>query len=572
MQSETISTVERLLLVIYGDQGSELLPQLVERIEHYRQQLAIAANPGSRWSERDTALITYGDQVSDPSPDVATLESFRQFVVDEHLDDAFSIVHVLPFCPYSSDDGFSVIDFRAVDERLGAWDDLQRLGEHVDLMYDLVLNHISQHSEWFQGFLRGDARYQNWFHAVDPSLDLSQVTRPRSHPLLTPFDTGQGERHIWTTFSDDQIDLNYAEPTLLLEMLDILLLYVARGARVIRLDAIAFLWKKIGTTCLHLEQTHAVVKLFRAVLDEVAPQAILLTETNVPHEENTSYFGAGDEAHMVYNFSLPPLLYDAYVNQDAVPLVSWMRELKAPPANATWFNFTASHDGIGVRPLEGLVDQQRFDRLVTATRERGGEVSMRTMPNGDLRPYELNITWRDAMRRPEGDDPWLVQRMLASQAFMLAFQGLPATYFHAVVGTPNDTQGMRESGHPRRINRRKFERGELDEMVREDPVSSRVFQQYRRMLQIRRAQPAFHPDGDQSMLDAGDNALAAFRRTCPQGKRTITVVANFSDEQKELPAGCDPSAIDLLTGSPVATLEPCQLVWLAQPDENDRNQ
>ena len=173
MQSETISTVERLLLVIYGDQGSELLPQLVERIEHYRQQLAIAANPGSRWSERDTALITYGDQVSDPSPDVATLESFRQFVVDEHLDDAFSIVHVLPFCPYSSDDGFSVIDFRAVDERLGAWDDLQRLGEHVDLMYDLVLNHISQHSEWFQGFLRGDARYQNWFHAVDPSLDLS---------------------------------------------------------------------------------------------------------------------------------------------------------------------------------------------------------------------------------------------------------------------------------------------------------------------------------------------------------------------------------------------------------------
>ena len=282
MPIEPAAAIEQHLRCLYGDRADQLVPAVIEIANRFSQPVPPRqASPSDRrWSERDIALITYGDQVSRPGE--PTLEVLREFLMDYELDQAFSIVHILPFCPFSSDDGFSVIDFRAVDKPLGDWSNLRQLGECVDLMYDLVLNHVSQHSRWFQGFLRGESEFANYFHVVDPSLDLSQVTRPRSHPLLTSFQTANGQKHIWTTFSDDQIDLNYAEPQVLLEMLDTLLTYVANGGRVIRLDAIAFLWKEIGTTCLHLEQTHAVVKLCRAVLDQVARDVILLTRDQCP--------------------------------------------------------------------------------------------------------------------------------------------------------------------------------------------------------------------------------------------------------------------------------------------------
>jgi sucrose phosphorylase len=562
---ESASRIEQRLQTIYGERSTEVLPSVIELAERYADRFPSA--PESLWTERDITLITYGDQVAEVDrPTLATLE---RFLARYQLDQAFSIVHILPFCPYSSDDGFSVIDFRQIDARLGDWPQLQQLAQRTDLMYDLVLNHVSQHSEWFQGYLRGDAIYDNWFHDVDPSLDLSLVTRPRSHPLLTPFQTANGERHIWTTFSDDQIDLNYSEPALLLEMLDILLMYVANGARVIRLDAIAFLWKEIGTTCLHLEQTHSVVKLFRDVLDAVAPHAILLTETNVPHAENVSYFGNGDEAHMVYNFSLPPLLFDAYLHGDATPLHTWLSGLDAPPDGTTWFNFTASHDGIGVRPLEGLVEGERFERIVEATRERGGRVSMRQMPSGDQRPYELNITWCDAMRTPGPNDPHHVRRVLASQAFMLALQGVPAVYFHSLVGTPNDTQGVEDSGHARRINRRKYDLDDLCELLTSDPEQSEIFEGYRKLLSLRKQQPAFHPDGNQRAIESGDAAIVAFERTSPDGQQRILVAANFAENPRDLSGDVVaelPGACDLIEGTTLdrdqVVLQPCQIMWL----------
>jgi len=121
--------------------------------------------------------------------------------------------------------------------------------------------------------------------------------------------------------------------------------------RIARLDAVAFLWKELGTNCLHLPETHELVKLFRDVCEIVAPRAIILTETNVPHAENVSYFGQGDEAHMVYQFSLPPLLLHAFITGNGQYLTHWASGLEPPPAGCTFFNFTASHDGVGVRPF-----------------------------------------------------------------------------------------------------------------------------------------------------------------------------------------------------------------------------
>jgi len=568
MVADTLAQrIGRQLQTIYSERADEVLPQVLQLTERYVDRFADRSVAEELWSERDVVLITYGDQVAEgEQPTLATLQ---RFLAEFELRDALPIVHLLPFCPYSSDDGFSVIDFRAIDERLGDWSQLRQLGEHCDLMYDLVLNHVSQHSDWFQGYLAGDSKYANWFHEIDPVEDLSQVTRPRSHPLLTPFQAAAGERHIWTTFSDDQVDLNYSEPAVLLEMLDILLTYVANGARIIRLDAIAFLWKEIGTTCLHLEQTHAVVKLFRAVLDAVAPDVILLTETNVPHAENVSYFGDGDEARMVYQFALPPLLFDACVNEDATPLKNWLSSLEPPGTGTTWFNFTASHDGIGVRPLEGIVEGERFERLVTATRERGGRVSMRQMPSGDLQPYELNITWSDAMRTPGESDPLHMRRMLASQAFMLGLQGVPAVYFHSLVGTPNDSEGADESGQARRINRRKFTLDELRSLLADDPEQSAIFAGYRQLLATRNVQSAFHPDASQRVLETRDPALLAFERFCPASGQRIVVAANFASTARTMQIAEwseNSKSRDLISGSEFTgqslTLAACQIVWL----------
>ena len=336
-----------------------------------------AVSPGPWWDERDAVLIAYGDHVN--SPGQRPLRALRDFLAQQGITPLFSLLHLLPFFPASSDDGFSVIDYRQVDPALGDWDDVQALGQSFDLVFDLVLNHVSQHSRWFQDYLQGREPYVRYFHEIEPSTDLSAVARPRSLPVLTEFSTARGPRHLWTTFSDDQVDLNFDEPRVLLELTEVLLDYVRRGARVVRLDAVAYVGKRVGTPCIHLPQAHAVVKFFRELLASVAPQVLLLTETNVPHAENVSYFGDGDEAHMVYQFSLPPLLLDAWLNEDAGPLVRWLADLAPAPTGTTFFNFAASHDGVGVRPLEGLVSSERFERLIR------GQHQHRWAPRGDDR-------------------------------------------------------------------------------------------------------------------------------------------------------------------------------------------
>ena len=397
------------------------------------------------WDQTDAVLITYGDQLRCNGE--APLETQRRFLLEHGLEGLLSTVHILPFFPYSSDDGFSVIDYRQVDPALGTWDDVASLGRSFGLMFDLVVNHCSQHSQWFRKYLAGEAPYTSYFIEVDPEEDVSLVTRPRSHPLLSPFETSRGTRHVWTTFSDDQIDLNFASPHILLEMIDVLLFYLQRGARIIRLDAIAYLWKELGTSCIHLPQTHEVVKLMRTVVEAAAPGTILLTETNVPHEENVSYYGQGDEAQMVYQFSLAPLLAEALQTGDATVLSRWLAGLKATPQGTTVFNFTASHDGIGVRPLEGIMPADRLERFIEAVRRRGGRVSMKRNTDGTESPYELNIAYFDAVADPDNPDPALhVRRFLAGQALMVSLQGIPGIYFHSLVGTPNNHEGVEGTG------------------------------------------------------------------------------------------------------------------------------
>ena len=537
-------------------------------------------------SERDTILITYGDQFREPGrPPLQTLHE----ILAQSLGSPVSGVHILPFFPYSSDDGFSVIDYAQVDPALGDWADIEQLGQDFRLMFDAVVNHISRQSAWFQRFVAGDPDYESWFIAVEPGTDLTDVVRPRVHPLLTPIETTAGEKLVWTTFSDDQIDLNYAHPQVLLRIIEILLFYVEMGAQLIRLDAIAYLWKTAGSPCIHLQETHRVIKLMRCALDAVAPATILITETNVPHKENVSYFGmhipgtsSTDEAQMVYQFPLPPLVMHSILSGSARTLSEWASALEHPPGEATFFNFTASHDGIGVMPARGLLSEAQIQALVDATLGHGGLVSYKANPDGTKSVYELNISYFDALSDPEAHEPLSIQvrRFCVSQAVMLALAGVPGIYVHSLIGSRSWHEGVAQTGRSRTINREKIDRSALESDLA-DPASlrSRVFAAYRRLLDTRAAEPAFHPNGSQQVLRLNESVCTLLRLS-PDGSNRVLCVHNVSSQRQELhvtPAELDqpPRVLrDLLTGEEFCAdaghltlaLAPYAIRWLKAQD------
>ena len=395
------------MAAVYGDAAaSDLVRSLLQSIAATQQQaLEVQAGIGpGRWSAADVLLITYGHSVTESG--VSPLASLRAFW-EQRLAPLVSAVHVLPFFPSTSDDGFSVVDFRAVDPELGSWEDLTALARRAQLMVDLVLNHVSRESLWFIDFVAGRDPGQHYFLDLDPHTDTTAVVRPRTTPLLVPVHTYRGVRHVWATFSEDQIDLNLANPRVFLELARVLLFYLAQGARLVRLDAVAYLYKRLGTACIHLPETHALVKALRLVselaFDPAEDPVLLVSETNVPHEENIAYFGDGDEAHVVYQFALAPLTLYAFISGDPAPLRRWLAALSPPPKGCAFLNFLASHDGIGVRPAEGWLSSAELEALVVHTHRQGGFVSMRALEGGGEAPYELNITLVDALGAgPEG--------------------------------------------------------------------------------------------------------------------------------------------------------------------------
>ena len=565
------------LSTLYGDAADAALAGIDALADRYADVPAprSSGEPGELWDERDAVLITYGDMVRadgvEPGASSHALAAQREWLLDAGMGDRLSAVHLLPHFPYSSDDGFSVIDYRDVDPAVGDWGDVAKLGEDFDLAFDYVLNHCSAESAWFQRFLKDEEPQRDWFIIEDPDDPrLNEVTRPRTHPLLTPFETAAGTRHVWTTFSADQVDLNFANPQVLVEMLDVLLGYAAKGARILRMDAIAYLWKRLGTSCIHLPETHTVLKLMRDVLDAVAPGTLILSETNVPHAENVSYFGGGDEAHLVYNFSLPPLLLDALTTGDGRYLNAWLRDLSEPGTGMTYFNFTASHDGVGVRPLEGLAPPERLDGLVSAVEARGGLVSRKANPDGSKSPYELNCTYFSALSDPDAGDSaeardTHVRRFLSSQAVMLALKGIPGVYFHSLVGTPNWQEGVAETGRARTINRRKFTRGELDAHL-SDPTAKAVFEGYKRLLELRRTYANFHPEASQRVLDLGPDAVGFVRGRERGGSSLMYCLTNLTGQPIEVgpePGFCGGDC--LMTGEQTGLfvkLDPWQTRWL----------
>ncbi|EMR0738710.1 MAG: sugar phosphorylase [Citrobacter sp.] len=557
----------------------ETLTQLYPHADH--QEIAAKIEQlAQRWKPKTPTaaaldqsriwMIAYGDSISAQGANpLSILHQFAKLWLKGTISD----IHLLPMFPWTSDDGFSVVDYRQVDPNLGQWSDIAALAGDFNLMFDFVINHISQQSRWFQGYLRGEPRYQNYFINADPDDDYHQVTRPRTLPLLTPFKRATGETaHIWTTFSADQIDLNFREPDVLLESIDILLEYASRGARAIRLDAVGFLWKEKNSRCIHLPQTHLIIKLWRAILEEIWPDCLLITETNVPHQENISYLGCGDEAHMVYQFPLPPLTLHAFLRGNARWLRQWAQRLEQDtfPDNTTFFNFLASHDGIGLRPVENILSTEEKTFLVSEVERKQGRISWRTNPDGSQSPYEMNINFLSALSEPGEAPDTQVARFAAAHAILFMLRGVPAIYYHSLLGSENDIAGLNASGINRRINREKLDFSTLhNTLITPESKQARIYAALTNLLRIRKQHPAFSPFATQRVLELPDALFGVERHHSTEGE-TVYCVVNVTGlpQSLSLPIG----GIDLLSGKAfngVCELTGWQTVWIRTTTQSE---
>ena len=526
----------------------------------------------NNWSEQDIALITYGDTIRNGTDShLRTLYNF----VNKRLKGIVSTIHILPFFPYSSDDGFSVMDYTMVNPSIGSWADINAIAIDFTVMSDLVINHCSSRSRWFENYKSGLDPGGDYFLEQDPDEDLSLVVRPRTSPLLKKVRTIWGEKYVWCTFGHDQVDLNFSNPAVLLEFIAIIRIYLDQGIRWFRLDAVGFLWKEVGTSCINLPQTHEIIQLLRLLIEHREPKAVIITETNLPNIENLSYFGNGNEAHLIYNFSLPPLLLFALTSGDCSYLQRWLMSMPPAQDGTTYLNFLASHDGIGLRPAEGLLDQHELSLLVTTMENFGGKVSLRTTSDGSVRPYEINISLWDAMSGTLGNDADDLQfeRFMCGLAITIALEGVPALYIHTLLATKNDADKVEHTGNFRSINRHIWDEDELVAKLSTGTHHQRVFEAATKLLAMRRKQKSFHPNATMFTLQMGPKLFSFWRQSIDRAE-SIFAIHNVSNQIQtfnlsELNLVLTDQWKDLVSGQSFdhnlsdVVLRPYQYLWLS---------
>ncbi|EQC2276547.1 sugar phosphorylase [Listeria monocytogenes] len=555
MQTELVNQIEVKLRKIY---------QTAYQPAYLKKMLACAENYSNNTrgsidtiSEKNVYLIAYGDSIFEKNKHpLQTLNEFLQ----EYAQDAITDVHLLPIFPSTSDDGFSVTDYKQIDEQLGDWDDVQKMSENFRVMLDFVANHMSKSSDWFKRFSDNEAPYNQFFIEKDSQFDYKNVTRPRTSPLFHKYENG---KELWTTFSEDQLDLNVRNIDCLVALTDVLLFYASKQATSIRLDAIGFLWKTSGTTCMHLPETHEIISLWRLLIDELYPNLQIITETNVPHEENISYFGDGkNEANMVYQFPLPPLVLHTFTCHDTTKLSKWAKSISQVSDTATYFNFLASHDGIGMRPATGILSDEEINSLVQKAVQNGGQVSYKDNADGTQSVYELNINYGEALQNLDEDttEELVTKKIIAAHSILLTLQGVPAIYYHSLLGSKNDLVGYEESGINRRINREKLEKNQLVHELKTDTYRKTIFTSLKKLVQIRRNHTAFSPFATQEILDLGSDVFAIKRES--EGECIYGIINVTSHDISKKVAF---SGTNLLANQPVTSeleLTAYEVVWI----------
>ena len=576
-QIEQLTTkLAQQLSIIY--QNIELKQSLADisqdllNIMRLSSEAATSEPYANHWSEQDVILITYGDTIiNEQELPLTTLKRFA----DEHIKHCINGIHILPFFPYSSDDGFAVIDYSSVNEALGDWQEIENISNDYRFMSDLVINHCSSRSAWFTNFVNGQGQGHDYFFTAQADEDLSSVVRPRTSPLLKTVTTPEGEKQVWCTFSHDQVDFDFRNPEVIKAFVSIIRQYLDKGINIFRFDAIAFIWKEAGTSSINLPQTHEIVRLLRTLIEAAAPNAIIITETNIPNTQNLTYFGNANEAHGIYNFSLPPLLLNTLLTGNCLYLKRWLMSMPPAQNGTMYFNFIASHDGIGLRPAEGLLNSSELETLVETIQSFGGKISWRTADNGEQKPYEMNIALYDALQGTvNGQDEWNLERFICAHTIMFGLEGIPGIYIHSLLGTQNDYQKLKNTHHNRAINRHRWQEQALHSALADESLHHhKVLTRLQALLKIRIKQPAFHPNATQFTLHLGLQ-LFGFWRQSQDRRQSIFCISNITDKPivlqlSELNLIVTESWVDLISATQLdsltneVTLKPYQTMWIS---------
>ena len=481
-------------------------------------------------SEKTSVVICYGDSILSKKPKnlIRTFHSFFQ----KKLKDLFNTVHFLPFYPSSSDSGFAVKDHYKIDTKLGSWSDISKFSKKNDVMADVVINHSSARGLWFRNFLREKKPGKDYFLKVNSKFDISKVIRPRDHKLLKRIDIFENKEYLWRTFSHDQVDLNFKNPAVLLRFIKIMINLINHGVTIFRLDAIAYLWKENGTKCINLKQTHEIIKLLRIICSFLNVQTIIVTETNLPEKENLSYFGNNDEANWIYNFSLPPLLIHSFLFENSTYLNKWSKKLPSTKKGNSYLNFIASHDGIGMRPVEGILNKKTINNLFKRLKKNGSRFSFRKIKNKSKKVYEANITIIDALKKTDFDNKgkFFFERYMSAHSIMVAFEGVPAIYFNSLFGTSNDEAKYIITGNNRDVNRYRWSEKNILKLLQDKRSKQSIFYEgISNLLLIRKKQKAFHPNAYRSTLNLSPK-IFCFKRVSIDKKQTILCMTNLSSK------------------------------------------
>lgn len=515
-----------------------------------------------RLNEKDNFLIIYPDAIREKGN--STLKTLKSFLGENA--DFIKNIHLLPMFDYTSDDGYAVKDYLKIRENCGTWEDVENLGKSYGVIMDLVINHVSSQSEWLKNYLNGEEEYKDFFIEYDDQFDFSHVVRPRTSPLFHTYEGKIGKKKLWTTFGEDQVDLNYANYQVLLKMLEVIGEYFHHGARCIRLDAVCYLWKESGSKCCNLKKTHIVIQLIRLFMNMVCPGALLLTQTNVEAEENKKYFGDGkNEANMIYQFVLPPLVMYTILNENAEKLSEWAGTIKKISNETTFFNFLGGHDGVGLRPVKGILTSDEIIAMAENVQAHGGKISCSSTAEGEKEIYELNTNYLSGLSKITDSDEICRKKTLAAHAVLISLMGVPAIYYHALFGSRNDLKGMEESKMPRRINRQKFERDHLEKLLQEEKIRREIWEGIRELLEVRAHCGAFDPYNPQRILKTDKQIFGIERWSENQEKKCREkVFVNVSSSQKEVKLGRDIYREEItgeeLTGT--ITLEPYSYIFL----------
>ena len=545
----------------------------INRLINYNKKSEFKNKTEDAWSEDTILLITYADSIN-KGISGKSLDDFGTFY-KKYLKKFINSIHFLPFFPSSGDGGFSVKNHFEVDKTYGTWEDIKNLSKNANIMTDLVLNHASSEGQWYKNFLKEKRPGKNYFYIVDKDYDCSKVVRPRDHNLLSEIKFLNEKKFLWCTFSHDQIDLNFKNPEVLLEFINLILTFASYGIKIFRLDAVAFIWKKSGTTCLNLTQTHEIIKLLRDIVDQLEKDIIIVTETNLPKQENLSYFGKNDAAHWVYNFPLPPLIINTFLFEDSSALTKW--SMKMPPAQIgnAYLNFISSHDGIGMRPAEGVLTDKEIKKMLQRLKKNGSQFSMRKLSNGEEKVYEANISLFDALKFTDSDKKgkFDLKRFVAAHCIILAIEGVPAFYFNSLFATKNDEKAFASSGIKRNLNRYKWDYSSLISLLNEkDSIEYNSYDAFKNLISIRKVQPAFHPNATQFTLNLDKNIFSVWRQSRDR-KQSIFALTNVSSKNVKLNSNQinlidDEQWFDLLSPNEKITdgqfikLNPYQTVWI----------